>query len=306
MINPKKRNTYKRVDLKLGFLCNNFCLHCVQGNRRVTFGSKSFKQLKKEIKKAAQDCNDVVFTGGEPTIHKDFLKMVGLAKELGFSNIQIQSNGRMFAYRTFCIETIKAGANDFALAVHGHTGKIHDYLSSAEGSFQQTVQGIKNLKSLNMRIATNTVISKINYRHLPQIAELLVKLGVDQFQFAFPHPAGRAKDNFSIIVPRMRKIMPFVKRGLSRGIKVGVRVMTEAIPYCLMRGYEDYVAEKMIPDTRIFDAGYEVDDYGEYRRKQAKLKGPKCNLCKYYSICEGPWREYPEYFGWEEFIPVKI
>jgi len=96
-----------------------------------------------------------------------------------------------------------------------------------------------------------------------------------------------------------------VKKGLNVGINAGVKVMTEAIPYCFMEGYEEYIAEKVIPESDVFDAGFEVKDYSKYRKNQGKAKGPNCPKCKYYKICEGPWREYPQIFGWDEFKPVK-
>jgi hypothetical protein len=30
-----------------------------------------------------------------------------------------------------------------------------------------------------------------------------------------------------------------------------------------------------------------------------------CPECDWHASCEGPWREYPELFGWDEFVPVK-
>ncbi len=211
----------------------------------------------------------------------------------------------MFAYQDFCLEMIKAGCTEFALALHGHTPECHDYLTSSQGSFEQTVRGIINLKNLKQRVITNTVVTKSNYRHLPEIAKLLVSLDVDQFQFAMVHALGRAKENFDSIVPRFYLIEPFVKKGLEIGIKAGKKVMTEAIPYCFMKGYEDYVAERIIPETKIFDADFVVENFTISRKVEGKMKGKKCKKCVFYKICEGPWREYPERFGWEEFAPVE-
>ena len=39
----------------------------------------------------------VQFSGGEPTIHPDFLRIVATARDLGFSHIQIASNGLTLA-----------------------------------------------------------------------------------------------------------------------------------------------------------------------------------------------------------------
>jgi|GEM_PF-233226 len=295
----------KRADIKVGFSCNNHCLFCVQGKKRDKFGDKELGEIKKEMDQAIKDCQGIVLTGGEPTIRPDILEIVGYAKKLGFQVIQIQSNGRMFAYQDFCEKAIKSGANEFSPALHGHISDLHDYLTTAKGSFDQTVKGIQNLKKLGQKVVTNTVITKSNYRHLPEIAKLLVSLGVDQYQFAFVHPLGSAYENFGSIVPRMSLIEPFIKRGLDIGIKKGKIVMTEAIPYCFMKNYEGFIAERIIPETKIFDYRKIVDDFTKARQNEGKAKGKNCQNCFYNKICEGPWREYPEKLGWAEFVHVK-
>ena len=295
----------KRVDLKVGFICNNHCKFCVQGNKRSIYGSRKTEDLKKIIREAVDGYEEIVFTGGEPTLHKDFLELVAEAKRAGFELIQIQTNGRRFVYLSFCKQTIDAGANEFSPAVHGPNAKIHDFLTSAPGSFAQTTQGIVNIKKLGFLVMTNTVITSRNYKHLPQIAKLLVGLGVDQFQFAFPHITGSAAENKDWLIPKKTEVMKYVKKGLDIGIKAGCRVMTEAIPLCLMKGYEDYIAEKVIPESKVFDAAVTIDNYSEYRKNSGKVRGIKCPQCKYFKICEGPWKEYPEMFGWSEFKPVK-
>lgn len=295
----------KRVDLKIGFLCNNRCKFCVQGDKRDFCAFKDEKEIKENLEETYREGKrEVVFTGGEPTLHPRFLDLVKYAKQLGFEEIQIQTNGRLLSYYDFCVKTVKAGATQFSPAVHGPNAKIHDFLTSSPGSFEQTIQGIKNLRKLNQYILTNTVVTTRNYRFLPEIARLLVKLEVDQFQFAFIHLGGRAFENRDWIIPKKTEAMPYIKKGLDIGIKAGKKVTTEAIPYCLMKGYENYIAEKIIPDAKVYDAGFVVEDYTDYRREKGKAKGPNCFRCKYDKVCEGPWKEYPELFGWEEFKPV--
>ncbi|MEA3464017.1 MAG: radical SAM protein [Patescibacteria group bacterium] len=295
----------KRVDLKIGFLCNNHCKFCVQGNKRSIYGNRKTEDLKKIIRESVKGYEEIVFTGGEPTLHEGFLELVAEAKRAGFELIQIQTNGRRFVYSSFCQQTINAGANEFSPAVHGPNAKIHDFLTSASGSFAQTTQGIVNIKKLGFPVMTNTVITSRNYKYLPQIAKLLAGLGVDQFQFAFPHITGSAAENKDWLIPKKTEIMEYVKKGLDIGIKAGCRVMTEAIPLCLMKGYEDCIAEKVIPESKVFDAGVTIDNYSKYRKNSGKSRGKQCPQCKYFKICEGPWKEYPELFGWSEFKPVK-
>jgi MoaA/NifB/PqqE/SkfB family radical SAM enzyme len=294
-----------RIDLKVGFACNNRCHFCVQGDKRSKWGAKPADELKRVLERGRPGFDGVVFTGGEPTMRADLPDLVALARDLGYRTIQIQTNGRMFAHRGYAKLLIERGANEFSPAVHGHVSALHDYLTAAPGSFDQTVAGIRNLKALGQSVITNTVVTKPNFRNLPDIARLLVSLGVDQIQFAFVHPVGTAQIEFAAVVPRMELLAPFLKRGLQVGKSAGVRVMTEAVPYCILDGYEDCVVEKHIPRTAVFDADCTIMDYAKYRVDEGKLKRQECRACVHDSECEGPWREYPERFGWDEMRPVR-
>ena len=293
----------RRVDIKTGFVCNNNCRFCVQAHKKQ-FGDRTTEAIIKDLKEARKRCTEVVLTGGEPTIRKDIFELISYARKLGYEYIQIQTNGRMFSSLDFCKKAIEAGANEFSPALHGYCAEQHDFLTKAEGSFAQTVMGIKNLKKLGQIVVANTVVVKPNYRNLPEIARLLVKLKVDQFQFAFVHPIGNANKYYDSVVPVMSLAAPYIHKGLQIGIDAGIKVMAEAMPYCMMKGYEDYVSEKFIPETEIMDINMVVDDYKAVRIKEGKAKFPQCKKCKYDDVCEGPWKEYPEKRGNKEFVAV--
>ena len=295
----------ERIDLKVGFACNNFCRFCVQGDKREKLPAKSRDELCRALAEGRRSgARGVVFTGGEPSLHEGLLDAVRHARGLGYEDIQIQTNGRTLCYAGLVQNLVAAGVNEFGPSLHGSRPELHDFLTGAPGSFLQTAAGMRNVKKSGARLITNTVVTKVNYRDLPDLARRLVSLGVDQFQFAFMHMTGRAGQNKEWLTARKTLIEPWIKKGLDVGLRAGRRVMTEAIPYCFMSGYEDYVAERIIPATKIFDAETVIEDYTKIRRTEGKAKGPRCPECAYFQACEGPWREYPEMFGWDEFIPV--
>ena len=304
MVQQRPEGYMERLDIKVGFHCNNMCLFCVQGGRRETHGNKTTEQVREILETHAGRAGGVVFTGGEPTIRPEIFDWVALAAALGYPVIQVQSNGRMLSYRPFCERIVAAGATEFALALHGHTPGLHDALTRSPGSFVQTCRGIVNLTEMGQRVILNTVITRPNYRRLPQIAQLLIALRVPQFQFAFVHAMGAALTNFDAMVPRKSRVEPYVKQALEIGLDNGARAMTEAIPYCFMQGYEPCVAEAVIPDTKVFDAAMVIDDFTAFRKARGKAMGPPCKACRMNARCEGPWKEYPERFGWDEFKPL--
>lgn len=295
----------KRVDIKTGFLCNNNCIFCVQADNKFK-GNRTLDEIKQNLIECKKTCNSAVFTGGEVTIRDDFFEFIKFAKKLGYKKIQIQSNGRMFNSLKFCKKTIEAGADQFALSLHGYNPKQHDEFTRSPGSFLQVVKGIKNLKKLGADILINTVIVKQNYKDLPKIAKLLVSLDVNQFQFSFLHIMGNAFERAIELTPTKTEIMPYLKKALQIGIDSNISVMIEAIPFCLLEKYYKYSSDYYMPDTMI--RGLEIqntDDFTKQRRDSGKVKFKQCKECKFDLVCEGPWREYPEIFGNSEFKPVK-
>ncbi len=293
----------RRADLKTGTTCNSNCVFCVIGDHLFT-GDRTTEDCIAELQASRATCVDVVFTGAEVTIRPDFFALVRVAKQLGYERIQVQTNGRMFAYREFCERAIAAGANEFSPAIHGHEAKLHDGLTRAPGSFVQITTAMRHLAELGQRVVTNTVVTKQNARHLPALARLLVELRVAQFQLAFPHPTGHAATHFRGVVPRISEAAPFVHEALRIGLDAGIPCMAEAMPYCTMPGLERLVGELHIPPTEIVYDGYVVPDYATDRMNRGKVRFEQCASCRFESICEGPWREYPAALGSDEFVPV--
>lgn len=293
----------RRADIKTGYTCNSNCVFCVIGDKLFT-GERPTGEVLEEMKLSRRTCDDIVFTGAEVTLRPDFLHLVQAAKRLGYRNIQVQTNGRLFSYLDFCKKAVAAGANEFSPSLHAPVAKVHDGLTRSQGSFEQIVQAIKNLKGLGQRIVTNTVAAKQNMKLLPDLARLFVELKVDQFQVAFPHPTGHAATYFNAVVPRMSELAPYMQEAMRIGEAAGVSCMAEAMPYCMMQGHERFVSELFIPPTEIVYDGFVIPDYKRDRMERGKSRFPQCASCRWEPMCEGPWREYPEMLGNEEFQPV--
>jgi len=304
MLKIKKKAVITRLDLKVGYACNNDCLFCVTADKRK-FGQDTTTKLKDKLTQAFKEGKkEVVFTGGECLIRPDIIEIVSFAHKLGYVTIQIQSNGRKFAAVKFCCKLQNAGMTEAGISIHGHNAKIHDFLTSRRGSWRQTVLGINNLKKIKTKVLTNSVITKQNFKYLPQLSELLIKLKVDMIQFAFIHINGNAMVNYKKIVPKMTQIMPSLKIAIDLCREASVRAVVEAVPLCVLGDYKGYAAEFFVPAVEVHEIYQNIKDFQSIRRNKAKTKFSKCHTCKLNDQCEGTWREYSELFGDKEFKPV--
>jgi len=294
-----------RADLKVGFACNNRCVFCAQGDKRSQCDSLSIDELIGRLKKVRRGSQGLVLTGGEPTLYKRLPSLIVAARELGYAPIQIQTNGRLLAYPEVLKRLREVGADEFSPSLHGSTAEIHDALTRAPGSFEQSVRGIANVAQLGIPLVTNSVVTRQNTHDLPALVELLCSLGVRQGQLAFVHPVGTAEELFDEVVPRLSDVVEPLRRAREVALRHGMKLVTEAVPYCFLRGMEDLAVEDAIPMTTVVDLDGEVLEYSDWRVQEGKAHGPPCVTCAARTECEGPWREYPAAFGWDEFVPIE-
>jgi MoaA/NifB/PqqE/SkfB family radical SAM enzyme len=296
--------TSARADVKVGFACNNRCMFCAQGHKREGCPQVPFDELIERMRRGRETSNELVLTGGEPSLHADLIALVRAARQIGYEQVQLQTNGRRLAYAPFVDALVEAGVTEFSPALHGPTAEVHDALTRAPGSFRQTVAGIRVVRKRGMPIVTNSVVVRANVPYLPQLIDLLGKLGVGQAQLAFVHPVGTAYELFDEVVPRLSDVVSPIRASRGIALRHGMRLVTEAIPLCFLRGMEELAVEDRIPETTVIDLDGKPFDYSAWRPVEGKVHGPPCEGCSVRGRCEGPWREYPEKLGWGEFRPI--
>ena len=304
-MDKKKDST---IDIKTGFQCNNNCRFCAQGDKRHFGKTQSTEEVKQILIKNRADFTNVVLTGGEITIRNDVVELVTFAKECGYKLIHIQTNGRMLSYMDLCKKIVEAGANHFSLSLHGSTSEIHDGLTRAPGSFNQTLQGIDNLVKLGQCVCINTVVAKTNHTDMPNVSRLLSQLKVTSYQFSFMdiNPViEKNKRMIETIVPRYKEVRESVEKALQIGINSNVRCKVESFPFCTLgEKYYTYIPGKRLSDYFVCDSG-RIDNMNMIRKNRLKKQEEKCKQCKFYDRCEGPWTNYAEIFGFDEFNPIK-
>ena len=297
----------KKLDLKVWFICNNQCLFCIQWDKRKKFWQRKTQFLKKIIKENYNEwLKYIVFTWWEPTLHPDILEIIKYAQKVWYKQLQLQCNWRTLSDFEYIKKLADAGINEFGPSLHWFKKTTHDQLVGAKNARKETVKWIRNIKKLWYRVITNTVITKQNYKELPKLAYLFIGLWVDQFQFAFPHIWGSAWENRNNIVPKKSKCIKYIHQALDIWKRNWKTCMTEAIPFCFMQWYEWHIAEKVFTrDVKIFDAEKITKSYNKYKKNKGKKHWPPCKKCKLEDICEWPWKEYPQIFGWDEFQSIK-
>lgn len=171
----------KRKHISVTTKCNSNCIFCFSegGVKR----NRNLKEIRKDLENGIREgCTYLVLSGGEPTIHPDFLKIVKLGKGMGYRNIKTITNGRMFSYENFLNRAVKYGVSKIAFSIHGHNAELHDALTSVPGSFKQSLTGLRNALDTNVDIQLNIVLSKANLSQFKHILDFFINLGVRKIE----------------------------------------------------------------------------------------------------------------------------
>lgn len=301
------------LDLKLGYHCNNNCVHCIIVDQRRGALEKrgnetrTYSEIVEKLNIAKNEgYNTVVFTGGEPTIRKDFISLLEYASKIGMS-ISVQSNGRRFSDAEFAKIASKY-IDNVIIALHGDKEELHDKITQVRGSFKETVEGIKNLGRYNIKVSIKMVLSKINYQHMLGTVKLAEKLKCLYINIAFPHANENMLKQYNQLVPTYSEISQYVIDVVEYVKEFSnIRCEFETLLSCTLNQdipleyFADFKMYKV--DTKLLQLDSDEIKWSEVR-KTIKKKMSNCSSCIYNEFCEGTWMEYVKLKGETEFIPI--
>jgi len=296
----------KKTVVFTSYACNNQCVFCIDEDKKNIPG-RSTDEVKTEIENARErGATYLELIGGEVTIRKDAVDLIVFARDKGFETISLTTNGRMFAYPEYVKKILDAGLTDVVFSIHGHNDELHDSLTRVPGSFAQLKKGINNLRDKGFsRIGSNTTIVKQNYKQLKEIADFISGLDIENAEFIFVDSnEGAAKNNFEKLVPRVRDIIPYVKKCLDVGReKKALHWHVRYLPLCQLEDYLEQVSE--IDEVKKFQTEHSAPDFfnpnaEESRAEVGRSKAERCGNCRLNEQCEGVWNEYIKNYGDDE------
>ena len=282
---PEHSALEKRKWVRLTRACNNRCLFCLdeeaQDGTMLPYSAVA-RELRAGIKAG---CRRAVLSGGDPTVHPDFHRIISLASRLGYGHVQAISNGRMFCYPDFLSAAVSAGLSEITFSVHGPTAAIHDALTGMRGSFAQTLAALKAaLRVPGLVVSSDIVVNRLNVDGLEPSLRLLYGLGVREFDLLQIMPFGRAWKNWDKLSYDQAKKRKALDRAFSWAGAPGVHLWTNRFDPALFEGREGLIQDpsKLLDEVRGrgemfkgFLAGGPLD-----------CAGGRCRYCVLRAFCE--------------------
>lgn len=254
--------------------CNSNCIFCPDSDEIRKNDKEYVEDALKLLELYPETIRHIGITGGEPTLLKDnFFNILSECKNK-FPNIEytIISNGRMFFYKDFCYKYIESKPLNTTIAIplHGYNEETHDKVTRVNGSFRQTVIGLKNLLLLKEKIEIRIVLNKTNYNSLYKIINLIINnfSGIKEVNILSLELLGNAGKNYKDFWVEKNEINSSLHSCIPLLIKNKIKVNLYNFPLCFLNSEFWTLSRKSITD---------------YKSKY----GDECTSCREKPNCDG-------------------
>lgn len=310
---PPPGSPVKGVELLVGEGCNARCLFCCSSSPRARGAWRPWRELCRELALArSRGAWLASFSGGEASLHPDILKVLRSAKKLGFSFIQVATNGFRFSDPLFAARAAAAGANEVKISLHARDSATHDLAVGVKGAFSKALKAVDNCNALGLKVSANFAITRLNYRQMPAFARFMTEvLGLTGFCFMFSFYEGRMLENGKRLRVRYSAALPYLRKALSYMERAGVRpetkMLSNLVP-CLAPEYANLMSDwgrgPQETDSPVLRAA-PGEGASAARHGSRKKKTQACAACVYRDVCYGVDAGYLDRFGESEFKALK-
>ena len=301
-----KQESGKCYELILNYNCNARCRFCSQGDFDKSLNAP-FDAIARNIYSAYKNgYRRLGLTGGEPLIRPDILKVIALGKSVGFRFIRVQTNGIKLADPAFCRALVKAGLTFCKFSFTTDRAADHDALVGVPGALKKALAGLENLRKLKIRLGTNILVNRLNYKRLPEIIKFYLGRGITNFVIIYPVYNGAMADNAKKLGVSLPDCEPYFEAAVRTMEAAGLpgEILFLNTPPCFLNGREKLAIGLDLFNTLVTDPLGGRTDL-DANAEAAKVKGPPCRACALNKKCRGADEHYIANFGWAGFKPVK-
>ena len=201
------------IQLEVTSNCKLRCVHCSSepiiksGFSTINYPIKHIHGFINQLV-SETDQGSIYFTGGEPLLCKDLLKILedikknNLKVKLGLfsSGVTFNKENKIIPLNCEYVEKLRAaGLTNVNLSVYSHISSHHDRIVGETGAFDAMLQTATELKKHSIDVYFNVVINRLNCNSLFEIIALAKQTNAKGVRFLKLVRHGRAIDNWNMI-----------------------------------------------------------------------------------------------------------
>jgi len=288
--------------------CDNNCLFCgdiktASENEIKEQEIKAFKNLEEFKKKGIKQ---IEISGCDPIEYENIAELIEYIKK-DFDFVQLSAHGRNLSNKEFAKKLVDSGVDKLRIPIYGSNAETHDAVTRVKGSFNETLQGIKNIIELSpkLEMQLSTLIMQENKNDMINIINLIKSLGITDFYVTIPCISTIQESSY---IP-LKDIGPYVKEILDYSKKNKFPITIMEVPFCIFGFFDELIINTNLPP----DLGENNQPPEEYRTNikdmpsyRIKEKPEICNKCACTQFCGGFFKKDLDKYGVGALKPISL
>jgi radical SAM protein len=265
----------------------------------------------------------VVLTGGDPLKRPDLYELLAHSVKIGLRTTVSPSPTPLLT--PAAIQRFKdVGVARMSISVDGADAEAHDAFRGVDGSFDLAIRALTTAREVGLETQINTTVTRLNWRRLGEIAQLVEQTGAAMWDVFFLVPTGRGQTEDELNADEYEEVFAYLYE-ISKTTPFAIKT-TEAMhyrrfvarkrkeegkaaapppgPMSRMRGINSGRGFVFISRTGdVFPSGFlplkagnvKTDDLLEVYRngpvfqqlRDSDELGGKCGYCPYHNLCGG-------------------
>ena len=162
--------------------CNLKCMHCYSASADIDYPDELTTDEGKKLidDLAAFGAPVILFSGGEPLLRPDLLKLAQYATDKGMRAV-ISTNGTLIT-REIAAKLKTIGLSYVGVSLDG-LEKTHDRFRGTKGAFEKAMEGIRNCRDAGIKVGIRFTVNKRNLADVPAMFDLLKKENIERLCF---------------------------------------------------------------------------------------------------------------------------
>lgn len=276
--------------------CNLNCIHCYlsQNQKQKVTKELTTEEIEDLIDQASEiGCFQVILTGGDPLIRKDFSKIVA----------KIRNKGLFYSLYTNAIAINKEVVDvlkefppiAIEVSIYGITAKTYETITQINGSYKRLRTGIELLVRDGFNVRLKTVLMRNNLHELSQIRDFADSMDLEFRSDAFITPT---IDHLKY--PKELRVQPediVISENINSGlVRKSRRVNRRGFYKCGAGKYEANIDPRGRLSLCLLDRSpfislrkYPLKDGWDGLREIRKMSYPeksKCKHCRLFDFCK--------------------
>jgi MoaA/NifB/PqqE/SkfB family radical SAM enzyme len=303
---------------KITYLCNDACPFCwVYRQRKEEVSDLSLDDLIKNLKYFSKRFNihRVIITGGEPTLHPEFFKILEYLK-CHVPAVNLLTNAINFAEEEFLSEIKNLlfcntrGDNVISFSLNNHPNNKSNIL-------KKRVKGVVNLAKSGLSSVGVITISKGNARSLHKIVRFILNLKKYNFnlkcielRMLFLGKEYMLEGLQKYTLPcSFDEVKPSLEIAISYLKESGIRYILRNLPLCYLDKPREHknpgIENLMQTDVFMVDDRHQFDGALKQKGQKYLLSHSSCKKCSLHGRCGGIAPDFISVYNYPKLIAVK-